>query len=71
MDKVIANELALLGSHGMPAHRYQAMLAMIASGKLAPERLITKTVNLEQSIEVLTGMDRSDAPGIAVITDFS
>ena len=71
MDKVIANELELLGSHGMPAHRYAAMLAMIASGKLAPERLVTRTVNLAQAIEVLTGMDRSDAPGIAMITDFS
>ena len=71
MDKVIANELEVLGSHGMQAHRYNAMLAMIERGKLAPERLITKRVNLEQSIEVLTGMDRSDAPGIAVITDFS
>ena len=71
MDKVIANELALLGSHGMPAHRYEAMLAMIASGKLAPQRLVTRTVDLAQSIEVLTSMERSDTPGIAVITDFS
>ena len=69
--KVIANELEVLGSHGMQAHRYDAMLAMIESRRLAPEKLITKTVNLEQSIGVLTGMDRSDAPGIAVITDFS
>ena len=71
MDQVIANELELLGSHGMPAHRYDAMLAMIVGGKLAPERLVHQTVSLEQSIEVLTGMDRSNAPGIAVITDFS
>ncbi len=71
MDKVIANELALLGSHGMQAHRYDAMLAMIASGKLAPQRLVTRTVDLAQSIEVLTGMERSDTPGVAVITDFS
>ena len=71
MDRIIAHELEVLGSHGMPAHRYGAMLAMIASGKLAPERLVTRTVNLAQSIEVLTGLDRSDAPGVAVITDFS
>jgi len=46
MDKVIANELEILGSHGMQAHRYGAMLAMIESGALAPERLIGKTVSL-------------------------
>ena len=71
MDKVIADELQLFGSHGMQAHRYGAMLAMIASGTLAPERLVTKTVNLAQAAGVLTGMEHSDEPGIAVITDFS
>ncbi len=71
MDKVIAHELELFGSHGMPAHRYDALLAMIASGKLTPERLVTGTVNLEQAIGVLTSMDRADRSGIAVITDFS
>ncbi len=71
MDRVIANELEVLGSHGIPVHRYDALLAMITSGKLTPQRLVTRTVNLQQSIEVMTGMDRSDAPGIAVITDFS
>ena len=70
MDRVIANELELLGSHGMPAHRYPAMLAMIASGRLAPQRLVTRTVNLAGAIEVLTNMDQSGAPGVAVITEF-
>ena len=71
MDKVIANELELLGSHGMPAHRYGALLSMVASGKLAPEKLVTQNVDLERAIGVLTGMDRFETPGIAVITDFS
>ena len=71
MDRVIANELKVVGSHGMQAHRYDAMLAMIGSGKLTLQSLVTRTVNLQQSIDVLTGMDRFDAPGVAVITDFS
>ena len=33
MARVIANELEVLGSHGMQAHRYDAMLAMIESRK--------------------------------------
>ncbi|MBW2678087.1 MAG: zinc-dependent alcohol dehydrogenase family protein, partial [Deltaproteobacteria bacterium] len=32
MDKVIARELEILGSHGMQAYRYDRMLAMIVSG---------------------------------------
>ena len=71
MDRVVADELELLGSHGMPAHRYDALLGLIASGRLAPQRLVTQTVNLAQAAEVLTHMDRSDVPGIAVVTDFS
>jgi alcohol dehydrogenase len=35
MSKVIAHELEILGSHGMQAHRYDALFAMIETGKLA------------------------------------
>ena len=37
MSKVIVHELEIYGSHGMQAHRYDAMIEMITSGKLAPE----------------------------------
>ena len=70
MAKVIAQELEILGSHGMQAHRYDAMLAMIHSGKLAPEKLIGKTINLEQSISELMDMDSFHAVGVTVITEF-
>ena len=36
MDLVVAQELQVLGSHGMPAGDYPAMLALIASGALDP-----------------------------------
>jgi len=69
MAKVIAYELELLGSHGMQAHRYDAMLAMIQSGKLAPEKLVGRTISLEQSIEALTSMDRFEGAGVTVVTE--
>jgi alcohol dehydrogenase len=69
MAKVIAHELELRGSHGMQAHRYDAMLAMIASGRLAPERLVGRTITLEQSIEALTSMDRFEGVGVTVVTE--
>lgn len=34
MARVIVNELEILGSHDMQAHRYSDMMAMIVSGKL-------------------------------------
>jgi alcohol dehydrogenase len=70
MDRVVAHELRILGSHGMPAHRYDAMLAMVASGQLAPAKLVGRAVRLEASIDVLTSMDRRSSPGMAVITEF-
>src|SRR5919109_3837020 len=39
MDRVIAWELEIRGSHGMQAFRYQAMMEMIETGKLKPQKL--------------------------------
>ncbi|CAH1042732.1 Alcohol dehydrogenase (EC [Halomonas sp. TD01] len=70
MSKVIAHELEILGSHGMQAHRYDAMLAMIQSGKLAPEKLIGKRITLEQSIDALMSMDKFEGAGVTVVPSF-
>ncbi|MDC7705603.1 zinc-dependent alcohol dehydrogenase family protein [Vogesella indigofera] len=70
MSKVIAHELEILGSHGMQAHRYDAMFAMMKSGKLAPEKLIGRTINLEQAIDVLMNMDKFEVAGVTVVTEF-
>ena len=70
MDKVIAHELEILGSHGMQAFRYQAMMDMIQAGKLQPQKLIGKTISLEQSIDALMNMDKFEAAGVTVVTKF-
>jgi alcohol dehydrogenase len=70
MGKIIANELEILGSHGMQAHRYDALLAMLQAGKLAPERLIGRRIGLEQSIDALVNIDRFETAGITVVTTF-
>ena len=70
MGKVLANELELLGSHGMQAYRYAEMLQMINAGKLAPERLVGKTVSLEESIPALLSMNDFNTAGVTVITQF-
>ena len=71
MSKVIADELEILGCHGMQAHRYDAMMAMIYTGKLKPELLIGKAINLEQSIQALVSMDKFQGVSTTVITEFS
>jgi alcohol dehydrogenase len=70
MEKVIAHELEIIGSHGMQAHRYPEMLDLISVGKLRPERLIGKTVELDDAPRELVSMGGFGATGIIVIDRF-
>ena len=70
MDQIIANELEIYGSHGIQAHRYPALLAMIQAGKLSPEKLIGKTVSLEESLDELIQMNSFRGTGVTVIDRF-
>jgi len=70
MDKVIANELEILGSHGIQAYKYPVLLTMIEAGKLQPEKLIGKTISLEESLDALVNMDKFDGIGVTVINKF-
>jgi alcohol dehydrogenase len=54
----------------MPAHRYGAMLAMITAGRLRPERLVGRTVTLEQGAHELTTLHTFPGVGATVINAF-
>ena len=68
MDRAVALELELLGSHGMPAHAYPEMLGLIAAGRLHPERLVTRELALDEAGGAFA--DLGAVPGIAVVTRF-
>lgn len=70
MPKIVAQEIELLGSHGMQAHRYGAMLDMVASGKLDPARLVGNQIDLADAPEALMNMDKFQSVGATVITRF-
>jgi alcohol dehydrogenase len=67
MDLVVARELAVLGSHGMPAVDYPAMLDLVASGALDPERLVTRRIGLEEAGAALAAMDGPTPAGITIV----
>jgi alcohol dehydrogenase len=67
IDRVIADELEILGSHGMQAHRYDEMLAMIRAGTLRPDKLIGKTISLDDAARELPQMNRFPGTGVTVI----
>ncbi|MFN2539509.1 MAG: alcohol dehydrogenase catalytic domain-containing protein [Mycobacteriales bacterium] len=65
MARVLARELQVLGSHGMAAHEYPAMLSLVASGALRPELLVSRTVGLEEAGQALVDVGRT--AGITVV----
>jgi alcohol dehydrogenase len=68
MERVIGKELAVLGSHGMAAADYPPMMARIAAGELAPERLIGRTISLDETPAALVAMDQPQpVAGMTVI----
>jgi alcohol dehydrogenase len=68
MDRVVAWELALFGSHGMAASAYPRLLELIAAGRLHPARLVTRELGLDGAATAL--VDVGAQPGIAVVTSF-
>lgn len=71
MGRVIAFELAILGSHGMSARDYPAMFDLIMSTGLELERLIDRRIPLSESPYVLADMNEFQSVGVTVIDDFS
>jgi alcohol dehydrogenase len=70
MHQVIAKELEILGSHGMPAHDYGAVFGMILDGKLDPRRLVHKTIPLDQAPAEFDAMSQFNTLGATVIDRF-
>jgi alcohol dehydrogenase len=71
MDKVVGRELEILGSHGIQAHRYPALFAMIISGALDPAALVGERISLTQGARELTEMDSFKNIGVTVIDRFT
>jgi alcohol dehydrogenase len=54
----------------MQAFRYGAMMEMIATGKLSPQKLVGRKISLAGAPAALMAMDRFEGLGISVVTSF-
>ena len=70
MDKVVAHEIEILGSHGMQAFRYEAVFEMMKTGKVQPAKMLGKTISLEEAPQALINMNRFENLGVTVINKF-
>ncbi|MGO4536835.1 zinc-dependent alcohol dehydrogenase family protein [Leifsonia sp. 2MCAF36] len=67
LDRVIAWELDVLGSHGMAAADYPAMLELVAAGRLRPQELVGGAVGFAEAARLLQTADTAPPTGIAVL----
>jgi alcohol dehydrogenase len=70
VEWMISREIAFLGSRGMPAWRYDKVFELIRRGRLRPERLIEKTILLDDAPAAFEAMGRFEGLGITVIDRF-
>jgi len=68
MDRILAHELEVIGSHGMAAVDYPAMLDLVQRGVLDPRALVARTIGLDETGAALAAMDHPGPPGITVVT---
>jgi len=67
MDLVVGNELEIYGSHGLAAADYAPLMALVASGKLNPRRLVQRTISLAEAPQALAEMGDFQHRGMMVI----
>eukprot|EP00439_Symbiodinium_sp_Y106_P069218 s172_g11.t2 len=70
MARVAGLEIEIIGSHGLAATDMPLLLSMVAAGKLQPEKLVEREVNLEEGAKALEAMANGSALGMTMITRF-
>lgn len=70
VDLIVFKEIEFIGSLGMQAARYPAMLRMVESGKLQPGKLVQGTLPIEEAGEVLESMGHFNPVGTRVINQW-
>jgi alcohol dehydrogenase len=67
MQEVIRRELRVLGSHGMPAHRYPALFRFVRDASLPLAALVGERLPLEAAGAALAAMDAFAPLGVTVL----
>jgi alcohol dehydrogenase len=67
MERVIAWELDVLGSHGMASVDYPGMLELVEAGTLRPQELVEQVVGLTEGARRLPSVDTASPVGVTLI----
>lgn len=71
VESMIGRELEFVGSRGMPAWRYDAVLGLIARGAVDPARLVDRTIPLSEAGAAFEAMGRFASRAVTVIDRFT
>ena len=67
---VVAKELEVLGTKGMSARQYPALMALIADASIDLGLLVQRTMSLDELPGAFTTMEGFGGSGVAVVTEF-
>ncbi|WP_053079575.1 zinc-binding dehydrogenase [Brevibacillus brevis] len=67
---LLRQEAQIIGSIGMPLPEFSTMLRLVKSGRLAPGKLVTKTISLEENHASFEEMNTYAGVGVTVINKF-
>lgn len=71
LELVYSRQITLHGTRGIGAARFAALFEMIRSGRLQPERLVTKRIALSGLNSALAAMDVYAGVGVTVVDDMA
>ena len=69
LGRVLAEELTVVGSHGLAAHAYPELLRLVANGILDPRRLVARTITLVEAPDALVAMGTAWSIGGLTVID--
>ena len=67
LDSVVKRELAIVGSVGCPRESFESLLALVESGKLEPQRLISRRVGLAGIDNAFIEMSDYTSSGFSIV----
>lgn len=68
MDRVVAWELSLHGSHGIAARDYTELFTLLDTHDVDLAGLVGRTIGLDEAGAALAGMTHGSAPGLTIIS---
>ena len=71
LDRIVAEELTVVGSHGLAAHAYPELLRLVTDGAIDPRRLVARTIALDEAPDALVGMGSAPPVGGMTVIDLT